>query len=59
MTRQTLIALVIPFAAVLLPMPVLTLLDWAPLGIPIAVAWLFCCLPLTTLCLLIAGHQRP
>lgn len=56
--RQIFIALVIPFAAVLIPMPFLASLDWMPLGIPVALAWMFCCLPLTTLCLIIAGHHQ-
>ncbi|WP_336944727.1 hypothetical protein [Asaia sp. HN010] len=55
--RYGLVAL--PFCAVLLPMPFLYVAPFRILGVPIALFWLFACLPLTTLCLALAASCAP
>lgn len=50
-TRLRFGLLALPFGAVLLPMPFLYGLSFRLLGVPVALVWLFLCLPLTTLCL--------
>ena len=54
------IGLGIPTLAIVPTVPVLTRLELAPLGVPIAVLWLFGCIPLTAACLCICWimHDR-
>lgn len=48
------LALIVPAIAVLVPMPFLYGSERAVCGVPVALVWLFCCIPLTTLCLYLA-----
>jgi len=41
----------VPFVAVVPTIPLLSRLDWVVFGVPAEVAWLFCCIPLTSACL--------
>lgn len=50
---RTLIGLVVPFLAVIPTVPLLNRLPGTLLGLPLGLAWLFACIPLTTLCLAI------
>ncbi|WP_151199733.1 hypothetical protein ABUE34_08970 [Kozakia baliensis] len=43
--------LVLPFALVLLPMPFLERCGLSWLHLPVALLWLFACIPLTSFCL--------
>jgi hypothetical protein len=54
------IGLVVPFLAVVPTVPLLGYLAIAPYGVPLALWWLFGCIPLTSLCLAICwfGHDR-
>jgi len=45
------IGLGVPFVAVVPTIPLLSRLDWVVFGVPAEVAWLFCCIPLTSACL--------
>ena len=53
MTRAThiLIGLGIPFLAVVPTIPLLSHLQATVFGLPIEIAWLFACIPLTSACL--------
>ena len=58
-SRRLLIGLGVPFAAVLPTIPLLAALRAAPLGVPVAVLWLFGCIPLTSACLALCWrHDR-
>ncbi|GBR09454.1 MULTISPECIES: DUF3311 domain-containing protein [Asaia] len=46
--------LALPFCLVLLPLPFLYGASLRVMGVPLALVWLFACLPLTTLCLALA-----
>ncbi|KAB8125299.1 DUF3311 domain-containing protein [Komagataeibacter medellinensis] len=50
--------LVLPFLAVLGPLPWLSSSHLAIAGIPAALAWLFACLPLTSLCMAVAWKME-
>jgi hypothetical protein len=54
------IGLGIPFLAIVPTIPLLSRLDWLVFGVPAEVAWLFCCIPLTSACLAFCwfGHDR-
>jgi len=54
------IGLVLPFLMVVPTVPLLGHLAIAPLGVPLALWWLFACIPLTSLCLAICwfAHDR-
>ena len=54
------IGLGVPLVAIVPTVPVLARLDAAPLGVPIAVLWLFGCIPLTACCLAVCWvvHDR-
>ncbi len=54
------VGLGIPFMAVVPTIPVLSRLHTEILGVPIEVAWLFGCMPLTSACLAICwfAHDR-
>ncbi len=58
-SRRLLIGLGVPFAAVLPSIPLLAALRAAPFGVPVAVLWLFGCIPLTSACLALCWrHDR-
>ena len=50
----------IPFLSVIPTVPLLSHLDIAPYGVPLALWWLFGCIPLASLCLAICwfAHDR-
>lgn len=50
------VGLFLPFLLVLGPVPFLYGASWRLEGIPVAVIWLFICIPLVALCLLIASR---
>ncbi|HKD23940.1 MAG TPA: DUF3311 domain-containing protein [Rhizomicrobium sp.] len=54
------IGIAVPFLSVIPTVPLLGRLDIAPFGVPLALLWLFACIPLTSLCLAICwfGHDR-
>ena len=54
------IGLGVPFIAVVPTVPVLAAMRAAPFGVPVAVAWLFGCIPLTSACLALCWflHDR-
>lgn len=54
------IGLGIPFIAVVPTIPLLARMQATPLGMPIAVLWLFGCIPLTSACLALCWflHDR-
>ncbi|BAK83876.1 DUF3311 domain-containing protein [Komagataeibacter medellinensis] len=52
------VGLVLPFLAVLGPLPWLSSSHLAIAGIPAALAWLFACLPLTSLCMAVAWKME-
>lgn len=54
------IGIAVPFLSVIPTVPLLGRLDVTVLGAPLALIWLFCCIPLTSLCLAICwfGHDR-
>ncbi|WP_298017408.1 DUF3311 domain-containing protein [uncultured Castellaniella sp.] len=51
-----LIATVIPAIAILVGIPVISGYEYTVLGIPLVFFWLFCWLPLTTLCMWLSWH---
>lgn len=51
-----LIGLGIPAAALFVGIPVFGSVDATVLGFPLVFFWLFCCFPLTTVCLWISWH---
>ncbi len=57
---RTTIGIAVPFLAVIPTVPLLGRLDIAVFGVPLALLWLFCCIPLTSACLAICwfGHDR-
>ena len=58
-SRRLLIGLGVPFAAVLLSILLLARVRAAPFGVPLAVLWLFGCIPLTSACLALCWrHDR-
>ncbi len=58
-SRRLLIGLGVPFAAVLPSIPLLASLRAAPFGVPVAMLWLFGCIPLTSACLALCWrHDR-
>jgi hypothetical protein len=54
------IGIAVPFLSVIPTVPLLGRLSIAPFGVPLALLWLFACIPLTSLCLAICwfGHDR-
>jgi hypothetical protein len=54
------IGLVVPFLSVIPTVPLLGRLHLSLLGVPLALAWLFACIPLTSVCLAICwfAHDR-
>ncbi len=54
------IGIAVPFLSVVPTVPLLAHLDIAPFGIPLALLWLFGCIPLASLCLAICwfAHDR-
>ena len=54
------IGIAVPFLSVIPTVPLLGRLDVTVLGVPLALIWLFCCIPLTSLCLATVwfGHDR-
>ena len=50
------IGLGIPFLSVIPTVPLLGHLPITVLGAPLALIWLFCCIPLTSLCLYVCWH---
>jgi hypothetical protein len=47
------IGLAVPFLSVIPTVPLLARLPIAPFGVPLALLWLFACIPLTSVCLAI------
>ncbi len=57
--RRLLIGLGVPFAAVLPTIPWLASMRIVAFGVPVAVLWLFGCIPLTSACLALCWrHDR-
>lgn len=54
------VGIAIPFLSVIPTVPLLGRIDLTVLGAPLALVWLFFCIPLTSLCLAICwfGHDR-
>ena len=54
------IGIAVPFLSVIPTVPLLSHLDIAPFGVPLALLWLFGCIPLASLCLAICwfAHDR-
>jgi hypothetical protein len=54
------IGLAVPFLSVIPTVPLLARLPIAPFGVPLALLWLFACIPLTSGCLAICwfAHDR-
>jgi uncharacterized protein DUF3311 len=54
------IGLAVPFLSVIPTVPLLARLPIAPFGVPLALLWLFACIPLTSACLAIVwfAHDR-
>lgn len=54
------IGIAVPFLSVIPTVPLLGHLSYAPFGVPIALLWLFACIPLASICLAICwfAHDR-
>lgn len=54
------IGLGLPFLAIVPTVPILSRLAWMPFGMPVAVVWLFGCIPFTAACLAVCwfAHDR-
>ncbi|HUB84767.1 MAG TPA: DUF3311 domain-containing protein [Rhizomicrobium sp.] len=54
------IGIAVPFLSVVPTVPLLGRLDVTVFGAPLALVWLFCCIPLASLCLAICwfGYDR-
>jgi hypothetical protein len=54
------VGLCVPFVCIVPTIPFLSRLRWTVFGIPAEVAWLFCCIPLTSACLAFCwfAHDR-
>ena len=59
-TARFIIGFAVPFLSVIPTVPLLGHLDIAPYGVPLALWWLFACIPLTSLCLAVCwfAHDR-
>jgi hypothetical protein len=59
-TSRFIIGFVLPFLAVIPTVPLLGHLAIAPFGVPLALWWLFGCIPFTSLCLGVCwfAHDR-
>jgi len=57
---RTTIGIAVPFLSVIPTVPLLGRLDISVFGVPLALLWLFCCIPLASACLAICwfGHDR-
>lgn len=52
------IGLAVPFLSVIPTVPLLARLPIAPFGVPLALLWLFACIPLTSACLAIVWFRH-
>lgn len=52
------IGIAVPFLSVIPTVPLLSHLNIAPFGVPLALLWLFGCIPLASLCLAICWFAR-
>ena len=59
-TARYLIGIAVPFLSVIPTVPLLGTLQITVFGVPLALLWLFACIPITSLCLAICwfGYDR-